>query len=388
MYNTEKKYFKGKIASEEIAKKDKMYHTINYLCETCSKRIKEKLIQKSINYKEVLPNNYQLMRDILDNIRTPRNRYLVINTALSDFLYDGTKIGIADKLSFNSLEEVLFGDNKELTRNLPVLHLYIILDIFQNKDFFNNIYKNYCAKNRKDPYEDFLNQKYEKDFHDYYKYKKEKEYEDYYSKQKSFDKSDKDIERDFECKCKFSFNKNCKNEFMKKHTTEFFFSPEDFNIEEILCRYIPFALWSSSKEVSESDVKLDLIPQEVIIKANNFLLSNKHYSEEFKKFLFEFTTETVSFHDLDSKLINNFVVPYVIPTLIKSFSETISLGARVKRMIKDDANYVNSYSKEIYPDLRIATYEYIKKLIDIQDNYNTLQLLDPYENYLRSENCF
>lgn len=152
---------------------------------------------------------------------------------------------------------------------------------------------------------------------------------------------------------------------------------------DILSNYIPFAIWTLSLEAPNSDfIKKqydfeNLIPKVVRIKAINYLLCNENYVEKFKEILFDFYSKIESFQELDSTLINELIVPNILPLLIKSFPNENSLGHRVKYLIKGDINLKNSKPKTDLLDITTATYKYIKTLVETQEkSFTDIQFLD------------
>lgn len=373
------------IESSEISEKDIMKNTINFFCSSCSKRIVQQfcklknikdfsLISEKELLKEcrkILPNNPKLIFNILNNIRTHKNKYLIIGTAL-DFYSDGMneyRYGIQHKLKITDVQDVLWGTEQEQLNKFSLIHFCIIQDIFNNEDLFIIKYNKICRKEHDKLYEDFRSEKYNKEFNEYC----DKKFSTKFKGQSEISK--KEAIQSHKKDWLYQFNKKCKNEFEKKHQENYYFTPHNFNMLDILSNYIPFAIWTLSVNISDSikeQYKYDnLIPDTVWIKAINYLLCNKNYVEEFKEILSDFYSKTNSFQELDSTLINELIVPKIIPLLIKYFPNENSLGHRVKYLIKGDTHLKSLKSEIDLLDITNATYKYIKALIDTQEKLFT-----------------
>lgn len=393
MSNKEQNHNFYKIESSEISEKDIMKNTISFLCSSCSKRIVQQFCKlKNIKdfslisekellreCREILPNNPKIIFNILNNIRTHKNKYLIIGTAL-DFYSEAVneyRYGIQEKLYFTNVQDILWGTKQEQLNNFSLIHFCIIQDIFNNEDLFIRKYNKICKIEHDKLYEDFRSEKYNKEFDKYCdkkfstKFKENSEI----SKEEAIQNHRKDW--------LYQFNKKCKNEFEKKHQENYYFTPNNFNMLDILSNYIPFAIWTLSIDISDSvsineQYKYDnLIPDTVWIKAINYLLCNKNYVEEFKEILSDFYSKTYSFQELDSTLINELIVPKIIPLLIKYFPNENSLGHRVKYLIKGDIHLKSLKSKIDLFVITTATHKYIKALIETQEKlFTDIQFLN------------
>lgn len=169
--------------SSEISEKDTMKNTINLLCSSCSERVRHQfcklnniedfsLISESdvlTECKKILPINPKLIFNILRNVRTHKNKYLIIGTALDFFMEarNQNRYGILSKLQFQDIKSILWGTKEEQINNFPLIHLCIIQDILNNEDFFIGKYNKTCKIEHSKSFDKFKKEKYEKEFNKY-----------------------------------------------------------------------------------------------------------------------------------------------------------------------------------------------------------------------------
>lgn len=249
-------------------------NTLNLIYEKCAERIKQRKNTLKITASKIYPNDPKLVSKIINNTKTKNNRFLIPDSVLQCW-YDNECFGLISKLNFNSKQDVLWGNKKEIQEYLYELFLMIFDDLQECYD------------------ENILN-----DFYlDYIPYAK------------------------YTALIKLLLGNEIPKEQKRKRVTETNIEAKPFSF------ILAYGVWED--EVIENYGKFINSKQEIIDYL--FLICYKNFQDIFLKFV----DNTDSFHKIDKKF-SDFVYGSFIPMLEKTTDEKISLGKRVYNLILND----------------------------------------------------
>lgn len=296
-------------------------------------QFKEKDKKMMLSYSKILPNNNPLITNIMNNIRNKKNRYLLSGATLGK-KYGNT--GIFPVLKFEKRKDIIWGNEEEIKKYLPQIHLCILLDLINSEDKIK---------------QDFLKI--------YPKLIYESSDNNYIYKIKNFNFDD--------ILCEF-IPYSISSTYLK-------IIPEEMNYDSIQKLYGIIPDSNNSYEIKK-------------IMAINYLYSLPKYSETFNQIFFEYIEKDFFIEKENSKnnserknkSVNNpfndkflekdFIIPKIIPFLIDEFYQKDSLGIRVKNIINSDL----SKSEEM-----IKQYEINDKLLEMQKEINKVSSTYAYE---------
>ena len=185
----------------------------------------------------------------------------------------------------------------------------------------------------------------------------------------------------------------------------------EFQFNEILCEFIPFATQNSYRSIIPSDLDkvsvkkyygIELFNDELMehtkIYAIQYIYTIPDYRKEFDKIVIDYMkkrliknksnkkrSETIPLSD--KVLLKELIEPKIIPLLMKFFQNRNSLGRRVSEIIKYDLSTSkklieqNNFSEEELNELKrinCLSSKYAADLSEIQKEKLDIQLLDSF----------
>lgn len=109
----------------------KLKNSLDFIYSSCANRINNKINESCLTLEKIYSSDPKILSSIRQNIRTPRNVFLVPDRV---FTNPQNNDGLLVKLDFhNSIQEVLWGTEEEINNNLPLIFKNVILDLLDNK---------------------------------------------------------------------------------------------------------------------------------------------------------------------------------------------------------------------------------------------------------------
>lgn len=108
--------------------------SLEFIYKNCAERISKRKSDLGINASVIYPNDPKLISKITNCKRTKNNPFLIPDAVLECWRGYQEHYGIVAKLNFNSKQEVLWGNKKEIKNYLRTLFYRIFDDLLKNCD--------------------------------------------------------------------------------------------------------------------------------------------------------------------------------------------------------------------------------------------------------------
>lgn len=270
-----------------------------------AERIRKKVNQSGLPLAEIHKTDSKQISRIINNKRTPNNRFLICDSAISSTTYINEKYksestGLLHTLDFKNKKEIFWGTDEEIKSYIFDLFLLLWEEIYSDTSIDLDKELILC---------------------DYIPYAK---YSTYWN---------------------ILFNPD-------RNDTRFYFD----NYEKKIQNFPAQAFGIYEDEVIENIYNA---------RQNAILFLYNRCKDDFWDIFNSFAEETLSFHIIDRVIKKSFIEKRFIPLLIGYIPDEKSLGLRVRNLIQEDL----SYCAALYYKKNINNTNYHKELINASSAY-------------------